>query len=155
MASSASAWATVRGKPSRMKPFRASGSCSRVLMMSIISVPGTSSPRSMYPLPCSPGADPARRWARSISPVATAGMWLVSIRDPVCVPLPAPGAPKRIKFIGTARDLRSLLYEPLVLTHDQLRLDLFHGVERNADHDQDRRAAEVHVLRRYSGQRGR
>src|SRR5205823_12319246 len=45
-------------------------------------------------------------------------------------------------------------YEPLVLTHDQLRLDLFHGVEGYADHDQDRRAAKVHVLRRYSSQGG-
>src|SRR5256884_5319327 len=74
--------------------------------------------------------------------------------DPVCVPFPAPGAPKRIKFIWTARDLRSLLDEPLVLTHDQLRLDLLHGVERNTDYDQDRRTAKVHVLRRYSGQGG-
>src|SRR5438874_10451300 len=54
-----------------------------------------------------------------------------------------------IRFIGSGSDLRSLLDEPLVLTHDQLRLDLFHGVQGHADDDQDRRSPQVHVLGWY------
>src|SRR5438876_1645853 len=57
-----------------------------------------------------------------------------------------------IRFIGSGGDLTSLLDEPLVLTHDQLRLDLFHGVEGHTDDDEDRGPPQVHVLRWYSGQ---
>src|SRR2546425_842598 len=109
----------------------------------------------MYPFTWSPSAVPARRWARSISPVAIAGMRYISIRWALCVPFPAPGAPKMIRFIGSGSDLTSLLDEPLVLTHDQLRLDLFHGIQGHADDDQDRRSPQVHVLRWYSGERRR
>jgi len=34
------------------------------------------------------------------------------------------------------------LHEPVVVAHDELRLDLLHGVHRHADDDQERRAAE-------------
>src|SRR6202011_387779 len=37
-------------------------------------------------------------------------------------------------------------YEAAVLAHDELRLQLFHRVESHADHDQDGRAPEVHLL---------
>src|SRR2546425_1145166 len=57
-----------------------------------------------------------------------------------------------IRFIRSGSDVTSLLDEPLVLTHDQLRLDLFHGVQRHADDDQDRCPTQVHVLRWYSGE---
>src|SRR5207247_5016216 len=36
-----------------------------------------------------------------------------------------------------------LLHEAVVVPHDQLRLDLLHGVHRHADDDQNRGAAEV------------
>jgi hypothetical protein len=45
-----------------------------------------------------------------------------------------------------------LLQEALVVAHHQLRLELFHGVEGDADHDQDRRAAEEEVGRRLVDQ---
>src|SRR5881398_2652239 len=89
-----------------------------------------------------------------MSPVAIAGIRYISIRWALCVPFPAPGAPKMIRFIGSTGDLTSLLDEPLVLTHDQLRLNLFHGVESHTDDDQDRRPPQVHVLRWYSGECG-
>src|SRR2546427_2184889 len=80
-------------------------------------------------------------------------MRYVSIRWALCVPFPAPGAPKMIRFIRSGSDLTSLLDEPLVLTHDQLRLDLFHRVQGHTDDDQDRRPPQVHVLGWYSGER--
>ena len=40
-----------------------------------------------------------------------------------------------------------LLHEPVVVPHDQLRLDLLHRVHRHADDDQQRRAAEVERAR--------
>ena len=39
----------------------------------------------------------------------------------------------------------ALLQEALVVAHHQLRLELLHRVQRHADHDQDRGAAEVEV----------
>ena len=90
-----------------------------------------------------------------------------SRRRSACVPLPAPGGPSRIRFssdkteaaypLGAASPLRRLpagarprarrlLQEALVAAHHQLRLELLHRFERDADHDQDRGAAEVEVL---------
>ena len=40
-----------------------------------------------------------------------------------------------------------LLHEPVVVAHDELRLDLLHGVHRHADDDQQRRAAEIERAR--------
>src|SRR5690349_12182613 len=39
----------------------------------------------------------------------------------------------------------ALSEKTLVVAHHQLRLELLHRVERDADHDQDRRAAEEEV----------
>src|ERR1700739_2726425 len=47
------------------------------------------------------------------------------------------------------------LDEASVLAHDQLGLQLLHGVERDADDDQDRRTAEVHLLVRNARDLGR
>src|SRR5262247_2061117 len=52
------------------------------------------------------------------------------------VPLPAPTGPSRTT--SSARE--SAPNEAPVVTHDELRLELAHGVERDADHDQHRRA---------------
>src|SRR3954469_5044161 len=71
------------------------------------------------------------------------------------VPFPAPGGPSRIRFSsdtgrgaypsrsGLARS--ALFQEALVVAHHQLRFELFHRVERDADDDQDRGAAEEEV----------
>src|SRR3954470_19015804 len=48
---------------------------------------------------------------------------------------------------GTAARRAQLLQEPLVVAHHHLRLYLLHGVERHADHDQDRGPAEEEVGR--------
>src|SRR5438034_308525 len=72
-----------------------------------------------------------------------------------CVPLPAPGAPRRIKFrcadmslgpgaggdaaadAGAAR-----AGEAFVVSRDEVRLDLLDRVERHADDDEEAGAAE-------------
>ena len=63
-----------------------------------------------------------------------------------CVPLPAPGAraapAASLRRLPAAPD-PALLHEPLVVPHQQVRLDLLQRVERHADHDQDAGAAEV------------
>src|SRR5215207_7173600 len=59
------------------------------------------------------------------------------------VPLPAPGGPSRMRLSSLKPG--SLFQEALVVAHHQLRLELLHRVERDADHDQDRGAAEVEV----------
>src|SRR5258708_16929492 len=56
-----------------------------------------------------------------------------------CVPLPLPGAPYRSRFI-------ELFDETAVLPHDELRLQLFHRVQGNADDDEDCGASQVHLL---------
>ena len=81
-------------------------------------------------------------------------------RSPRCrrsawVPLPAPGGPSRIRFSLDIRrslsarqaPLDELLQEALVTAHHQLRLQLLHRFQRDADHDQDRGAAEAEVGR--------
>src|SRR5690348_7574412 len=95
-----------------------------------------------------------------MSPVAICGMPKWARSTFACVPLPEPGAPYRRRFNRTAPPAASpppphcvgrttspsSLDEASVLAHDQLRLQLLHGVERDAHDDQDRGAAEVHLL---------
>ena len=95
---SASACARVRGKPSRMKPSRASSAPMRSTIRSITSSSGTSSPASMKPLAFMPSSVPSLTAARRMSPVATYGRRKSSCRRAACVPLPAPGGPKRMRF---------------------------------------------------------
>ena len=82
------------------------------------------------------------------------------------VPLPAPGGPKRMRlssaigepdrvprarkaaqeeYLRTNPSAASGSQEAFVVAHHQLRFQLFHRVERDADHDDDRRAAEVEL----------
>ena len=56
-----------------------------------------------------------------------------------CVPFPAPGGPSSTSRIGLSE-------EALVVTHQQLRLDLLHRLEGDAHRDQDRRTAERELL---------
>src|SRR5919204_924997 len=73
---------------------------------------------------------------RRMSPVAMCGRpYSAAIRF-ACVPFPAPCGPSSNTFTFT------LLEEAFVAAHHHLRLHLPHRVERDADDDQDRRAAE-------------
>ena len=65
-------------------------------MIPMISESGTSAPLSMYPLASLPSAVPAATAERRMSPVEiwTEPSWALSIL--ATVPLPAPGAPRRI-----------------------------------------------------------
>src|SRR5919107_1457739 len=91
--------------------------------------------------------------ARKMSPVEIAGTpkWVATTL--AWVPLPAPGGPMRIRRTPPPprRDRRQAdrpasTEEPLVIALLQLALDLLHGVEGDADHDQQRGAAEGEVL---------
>src|SRR4051794_21075379 len=76
--------------------------------------------------------------SRRMSPVATCGIpYSAAIRF-AWVPLPAPWGPRRRMFTSRA----TLLQEAFVGAHHHLRLHLPHRVERNADDDQHRGAAE-------------
>src|SRR5687767_849482 len=99
-------------------------------------------------------------------PVAMYGRLKSSVRRSAWVPLPAPGGPTRMRLSSldirrsetTARTTAAsergrttplspagLLQEALVVAHHQLRLELLHRVQRDADDDEDRRAAEEEV----------
>src|ERR1700722_1754898 len=75
-----------------------------------------------------------------------------------CVPLPAPGGPSRMtarpspcntptapRSAVTSATQLSLLYEPFVIPHHQLGLDLLNCIHRHADHDQQRGAAKIEI----------
>ena len=73
IASSASACARLRGKPSKIAPLAASGCDSRSSTIATVTLSGTNSPRSMYDLASLPNSVPWPRCARNRSPVATCG----------------------------------------------------------------------------------
>src|SRR2546430_15315694 len=115
--------------------------------MARISSSGTSSPASMNPLACIPSPLSSLTFCRNMSPVEMNGSWKSASRRSAWVPLPAPGGPNRIRLScgGTGVTVSSqraakLLQKSLVVAHHQLRLQLFHGVQRNPDHDQERGA---------------
>src|SRR6202035_4310787 len=139
------AWGTVRGKPSSSTPFLASDWLRRASIMRTTRSSGTSPPASMIGLASRPSAVSRATSSRSMSPAATCGMPRRTATRDAWVPLPLPGGPNINAIIGLSLD------EPLVLAHQELRLDLFHGVEGNADHDQDRRAAQIEAGRRDAG----
>ena len=70
---SASAWLSLRGKPSSRNPSRASASPIRSMIMPTITSSGTSSPASMYRLASMPSSVPSATCARSMSPVEMCG----------------------------------------------------------------------------------
>src|SRR6185436_19501397 len=105
--------------------------------------------------------------ARSMSPVEIAGTPRRAARSCAWVPFPAPGGPRRT-IRAPSRRLPSsaapptdpsLLHEPLIVAHHELALDLLDRVHRDADHDEERRAAEVevdpHALGEPVGERAR
>ena len=97
--SSASAWGTVRGKPSSRKPPLQSGRVIRSRIISTITSSGTSSPRFMYSLACLPSGVPRLTSSRRMSPVEIWGMPWSWVRKSAWVPLPLPGGPKSSRFI--------------------------------------------------------
>ena len=72
--SSASACGTVRGKPSRMKPFAASGCSTRWPSMRMMMSSDTSCPASITAFASRPIGEPAATSARSMSPVEICAM---------------------------------------------------------------------------------
>src|SRR5579859_451601 len=102
---------------------------------------GTSAPRSMYTLAWRPSSVSRVRWARNRSPLAMCGTpYLPAIRR-ACVPLPAPTGPSNTRSRGPAAPLiSSAANEAPVVAHDQLRFELAHRVQRDANDDQHRRA---------------
>ena len=96
--SNALAWATVRGKPSKIKPFACLLESSLLLIMPITTSSGTNKPSSISFLASRPSSVPIEISDLRISPV---DRWirlnlLINFSD--CVPLPAPGGPNRTKF---------------------------------------------------------
>src|ERR1022692_1076292 len=83
-----------------------------------------------------------------MSPAATCEMPRRTATRDAWVPLPLPGGPNIKAIIWRSLD------ESLVLAHQQLGLDLFHGVEGHADDDEDGRAAEVEAGRGDAGEDG-
>src|SRR5262245_46499505 len=89
-----------------------------------------------------------------MSPVEIAGILKCSATNLAWVPLPAPGGPISTSLIGggsfrgrpSRRSGWTSSQEPFVVALLQLALDLLHRVQRDADHDEDRGAAEGEVL---------
>src|SRR4029453_10084736 len=159
--SSASAWAIVRGNPSRMNPRRGAGWAIRSRIRSTIRSSETRSPRSMMAWAFCPSGVFSRTAVRRISPVEMAGTPRRSARNFAWVPLPLPGGPRnttRIPRLAPTSPDAALLQEARVVVLDELGLDLLDRVHRDADHDQERRAAEVEVeaeaLRQEARHRG-
>src|SRR5215468_1716977 len=81
-----------------------------------------------------------------MSPVEIWGTPTASWRRRACVPLPAPGGPSittRTSPPSPSAPNAPALHEALVAAGDHVRLHGRDGVERHADHDEQRRAAEV------------
>src|ERR687886_49214 len=94
-----------------------------------------------------PSSVPAAIASRSISPVATCGIRYSAAIRFACVPLPvlyvlSCAPPACLLCQRRPRSARPLSQEALVGAHHHLRLHLPHRVERDADDDQHRRAAE-------------
>src|SRR5690606_18107232 len=104
----------------------------------------TSSPASMMAFALRPTSVCAATAARSMSPVESCRIPRCSIRRAACVPLPAPGGPRRMMFIALtpfALELR-LLDQVAILVREKVELDLANRVDGNIDHDQQPRAAQ-------------
>src|SRR5688572_10150313 len=113
---------------------------------------GTRAPTLMYSSNFLPRAEPLFRSARIRSPVEICGTASWPTSSFACVPLPAPAGPNSTRSIAvppnvsgrppTADARTARAGEALVVPRDEVRLDLLDGVQRDADHDHDRGAAE-------------
>src|SRR2546423_3974575 len=164
--STSSAWAAVRGKPSKIAPSLASGFASSSLMRLKITASGTSLPSSMYFFAWAPSGGFSLTAARRMSPVVILGSLRRSARILPWVPLPDPGAPRRRTNKGSAPEPHAAAtasasaapHEAVVVPQQEVLLHLLDRVEGHADHDQQGRAAEAerHVedARDHDGQHG-
>src|ERR1051325_9667492 len=101
---------------------------------------GTRAPRSMYSLALVPSSVPLLRCARSRSPLAMWGMPYFEAMRRAWVPLPAPTGPSRMRSSGLTPN------EAPVIAHDELRFELPHRIEGDADHDQHSRTGDCQCL---------
>ncbi len=108
MASSSSAWVSVLGNPSRITPFLRLPSTSRSRIMPRIILSSTNLPASMIDLAFLPNSVPLAIASRNMSPVDSWTKPYLSIKRVACVPLPAPGGPRRINIIFSS--LASWIY---------------------------------------------
>src|SRR5882672_4184727 len=120
----ASACGMVRGKPSNRQPRLQSGCFSRSLTRPMMMSSDTSAPASITFFAARPSGVPAFTAARSMSPVEICGMPKCLVRYVACVPLPAPGGPRRIN--------RILLCLPLG-QHSTHRLEVLRRVHAGGD----------------------
>ena len=96
--SSASACAVVRGKPSRMKPSRASSCSRRSAAIATIRSSGTRPPASICALAALPSSVPSLTFVRNMSPVEMNGRRKSSRSRSAWVPFPAPGGPIKMRL---------------------------------------------------------
>src|SRR6266550_9561484 len=122
-----------------MNPFSASGCSNRSITMRTTISSGTRSPRSMYVVASRPSGVSFVTCSRKMSPVPIRTTSNRSSSRWACVPFPAPGGPSNTSLIR-------LPEETLVVSHQQLRLELLHRLERDTDGDQDRGAPEGELL---------
>src|SRR6185295_11176302 len=117
-------------------------------MMPLRRSSGTSPPFSMRGPATRPRAVPAAMASLSMSPVEIFGTPRCPARRAACVPLPAPGGPRKMTrppIAGSGRGLASATNpsplartaEALVMAHDELRLHLGHRVHRHPDDDEE------------------
>src|SRR4029077_5639534 len=120
---------------------------------------GTSSPRSISGLAFNPSGVPLATCSRSMSPVERCGMPNFLASSFAWVPFPEPGGPRKItarSSFPTGRSCSATMSSPLaaaaqtalprktlIVAHDELCLQLLHGVHRHAAHDQERGTAKV------------
>src|SRR5688572_9436439 len=129
-------------------------SSSRSPMSALTMASLTSSPASITALAFRPTGEPVFTAARSMSPVDS---WIIprsACSRCACVPLPAPGGPRRMMFsiaalpfgrwsaLAAGLQLR-LLDQIAILVRDQVALDLRDSVHRHVDNDQQAGAAQV------------
>src|SRR4029079_4809766 len=125
-------------------------------MMPLRRSSGTSPPFSISGPATRPRAVPAAMASRSMSPVEIFGTRRCPARRAACVPLPAPGGPRkmtRAPIAGSGLGLESATdpsplarpSEALVVAHDELRVHLGHRVHGHPDDDEERGAAEIEV----------
>src|SRR5262249_24569878 len=138
---------TVRGKPSSTNPICASAAVVRSRTTPIMTSSGTSWPASMIWRAWSPSGVPRAAASRSTSPVEISGQPRSSASRRPCVPLPTPGGPSSTMRTFVLHPLPAAnpaaLHETFVVRHEQVRLHLLQRVQRDADDDQHRGAAEA------------
>src|SRR5579883_813510 len=121
-----------------MNPSRQSGSDSRASTISWTMASGTRSPLLRYSWALRPRSVPARTASRNMSPVEMCGSpWRVR-KISAWVPFPAPGGPMKISRIEDPS-----LHEALVVPHQDVGLDLLHGLEGDPDDDEEGRPRQV------------